>query len=137
MALFYTDSSALLKLVRRDAESPVLRTYLSDSDLVSSELALAEVPRAIRRAAFNDPELPLDLLMEQAGEVLKAIALMPLDGSLLAGAGAITEPALRTLDAIHVASATGLKSIEAFITYDIRQAAVARLAGLRTISPGA
>jgi predicted nucleic acid-binding protein len=44
--------------------------------------------------------------------------------------------ALLALDAIHVASAVALDPIEAFVTYDERQAAAARLAGLRTMSPG-
>ena len=70
-------------------------------------------------------------------ELLDAIALRPLDRALLAGAGALAEPALRALDAIHVAVAVDLEPIEAFVTYDERQAAAARLAGLRTMSPGA
>ena len=69
--------------------------------------------------------------------MLDAIALRPLDRALLAGAGALAEPSLRALDAIHVASAVDLEPIEAFVTYDERQAAAARLAGLRTMSPGA
>jgi len=44
--------------------------------------------------------------------------------------------ALRALDAIHVVSAVDLDSIEGFVTYDDRQAAAARLAGLRTMAPG-
>ena len=105
--------------------------------MVSSELILTEIPRAIRRAAAQDPALPLDLLLERAGGLVDAVALRPLDGALLAGAGALSEPALRALDAIHVASAVDLDPIEAFVTYDERQAAAARLAGLRTVAPGA
>ena len=59
MALFYADASALVKLVRDEPESPVLRTFLTGADLVSSELVLTEVPRAIRRAAALDPRLIL------------------------------------------------------------------------------
>ena len=55
--------------------------------------------------------------------------------ALLLAAGAVSEPSLRALDAIHVVAAAGLAPIDAFVTYDERQAA-ARLAGLRTISPG-
>jgi len=51
--------------------------------------------------------------------------------------GAFAEPALRALDAIHIASATDLSPLDGFVTYDERQAAAARLAGLRTLSPGA
>lgn len=136
MAVFYADASALVKIVREEAESPALRAYLEDADLVSSELVLTEIPRAVRRAAARDPTLPLDLLLERVGELVDGLALRPLDRALLAGAGALGEPALRALDAIHVASAVDLDPIEAFVTYDERQAAVARLAGLRTMAPG-
>jgi predicted nucleic acid-binding protein len=137
VALFYADASALVKLVREETESGALRAYLGDADLVSSELVLTEVPRAVRRAVAQDPRLPLDLLLERTGELIGVLALRPLDRSLLAGAGALAEPALRSLDALHVASAVGLHPIEAFVTYDERQAAAARLAGLRTMAPGA
>lgn len=136
MALYYADASALVKLVRDEAESDALRTFLDSADLVSSELVLTEVPRAVRRAAALDPGLPLDVLLERAGEVVDALALAAVDRGLLTGAGALTEPALRALDAIHVATAAALHPIDAFVTYDERQAAAARLAGLRTIAPG-
>jgi predicted nucleic acid-binding protein len=55
---------------------------------------------------------------------------------LLAAAGAFSEPALRTLDVIHVAAAADLHPIDAFVSYDERQSAAARLAGLRTVAPG-
>jgi uncharacterized protein len=137
VAVFYTDSSALVKLVRDEPESSALRVFLADADLVSSELILTEIPRAVRRAAGDDPALPLDLLLGRAGAVLEAVALRPLDRALLAAAGALVEPALRALDAIHVASAIDLHPVDAFVTYDERQAAAARLAGLRTMAPGA
>ena len=71
------------------------------------------------------------------GELIDAVALVSLDRALLVGAGALAEPALRALDAIHVVSAVDLHPIDGFVTYDERQAAAARLAGLRTIAPGA
>jgi len=94
------------------------------------------VPRAIRRAAAHDPRLPLDVLIARAGEILDALGLLPLDRGLLAAAGALAEPALRALDAIHVAAAADLSPLDAFVSYDERQAAAARLAGLRTVKPG-
>ena len=137
MPLFYADSSALVKLVRDERESHTLRTFLADADLVSCELVLTEIPRAIRRAAAHDPRLDLDRLIAQAGEVVDALGLLPLERILLLAAGALSEPALRALDAIHVAAAIDLAPVDAFVTYDERQAAAARLAGLRTMSPGA
>jgi uncharacterized protein len=136
VAIFYADPSALVKLVRDEPESNALRAFLANADLVSSDLALTEIPRAVRRAVRDDPNLPLDLLLDRAGALLEAIALRPLDRPLLLAAGALGEPALRTLDAIHVASALDLQPVDAFVTYDERQAAAARLAGMRTMSPG-
>lgn len=136
MAVFYADASALVKLILEEPESAALRAYLAGADLVSSELVLTEIPRAVRRAGARDSRLPLELLLEQAGEVIEALALRPLDRTILAGAGALAEPALRALDAIHIVAAVDLDPIEAFVTYDERQAAAARLAGLRTVAPG-
>jgi predicted nucleic acid-binding protein len=135
VALFYLDTSALVKLVREEQESDALSLFLEGADLISSELTLAELPRAIRRAVADDPELSLDALIEQAGEVLDALASVPVDQATLAAAGGLPEPALRTLDAIHVATALALRPIDAFVTYDERQSAAARLAGLRTVTP--
>ena len=137
MPLFYADASALVKLVRDEPESHALRTFLADADLVSCDLVLTEIPRAIRRATARDPRLDLDRLIDRAGEVLDALGLLPLDHVLLLAAGALSEPALRALDAIHVAAAIDIAPVDGFVTYDERQSAVARLAGLRTISPGA
>jgi predicted nucleic acid-binding protein len=136
VTLFYADASALVKLLRDEPESSALRAFLAGADLVSSELILTEIPRAVRRAVDEDPELPFDLLLERAGALLEAIALRAVDRLLLAGAGALDEPALRTLDALHVATAIDLHPVDAFVTYDERQAAAARLAGLRTVAPG-
>jgi predicted nucleic acid-binding protein len=135
LPLFYADASALVKLIREEPESAALRAYVGGADLVSSELVLTEVPRAIRRAASHDPHLPLELLITRAGELLDALALMPLDRALLDAAGALAEPALRALDAIHVATAVDASPLDAFVSYDERQAATARLAGLRTVRP--
>jgi predicted nucleic acid-binding protein len=136
VALFYADTSALVKLVRDEPESDALRAFISDAELACCEIGLAEVPRAIRRAGLHDPDLPLELLLDRAGEMLDAVALLPLDRALLTIAGSLAEPALRTLDAIHVAAAAELSPLDGIISYDERQAAVARLAGIRTIAPG-
>lgn len=136
MPLFYADTSALVKLVRSEPETPTLRTFFAESDLISCELVLTELPRAIRRAAAAGPGLPLARTLAQAEEVLDAVALLPLDRATLIAAGALEEPALRALDAVHVAAALGISPIDGFVSYDERQAAAARLAGLRTIAPG-
>jgi len=135
VALFYLDASALVKLLREEPESDALRTFLADADLVASELVLSEVPRAVRRAAALNPWLALDALLARAAELFEALALVPLDRALLLAAGARPEPALRALDAIHLATAADLGAVDAFVSYDERQSAAARLAGLRTAAP--
>lgn len=136
MALVYADSSALVKLVRNEPESEALRTFLAGTELASCELVLTEVPRAIRRAVAHDPALPLDLLLARTGELIEAVALLEIDNGLLRAAGALAEPSLRALDAIHVTAAASISPVAAFVTYDERQAAAARLAGIRTVGPG-
>lgn len=136
MPVYYADASALVKLVREEPESEALRAYLEGADLVSCELASSEVPRAVRRVAAQSRRPSLDCLLERTEDLIGDLALCPVDRDLLAAAGALAEPALRTLDAIHIAAAVGLGPVEAFVTYDVRQAAAARLAGLRTVTPG-
>lgn len=67
--------------------------------------------------------------------MIDSLGLLPLDRALLLTAGALAEPGLRALDAIHVAAAVDLSPLDGFVTYDERQAAAARLAGLRTVRP--
>lgn len=94
-----------------------------------------ELPRAIRRAGALAPTLRLDLLLSRTEELLEAIALRPLDGPLLLAAGALEEPSLRALDAVHVAAALDVFPHDGFVSSDERQSAAARLAGLRTFAP--
>jgi uncharacterized protein len=124
-----------MKLLREEAESDALRRFLAEADLVASELVLTEVSRAVRRAAALDPTLPLDALLSRAAELFEALALIPLERAMLLAAGALPEPALCALDAIHVATAVDLGAVDAFVCYDERQSAAARLTGLRTAAP--
>ena len=137
MPLVYADASALVKVVLKERWAPALTAYLSGAELVSSELLRAEVPRALRRACATRADLSLESLLVQAETQLDSMALRPVEEALLLGAGMLAEPALRSLDAIHVVTALHVYPIDAFVTYDKRQAAVARLAGLQALSPGA
>ncbi len=124
-----------MKLVRLEPETPALRAFLNDAGLVGSEILLAEVPRAIRRASASEPSIDATALLARADEVLGVLGLHPLDRVVLEAAGAIAEPALRALDAIHIAAAADMSPLDGFVTYDRRQAAAARLAGLVTYMP--
>ncbi len=136
MPFVYLDASALVKEIRQEKGTAALQAYLEGAELVSSELVLTEVPRGLRRAAAEQPRFQLEPALRRAAETLDRIALRPVDDALLIGAGMLAEPALRSLDAIHVVSALYLYPIDAFVTYDKRQAAVARLAGLKAVAPG-
>ena len=137
MPLYYVDSSALVKTVLDESNGPALIAYLDRAELVSSELVLTEVPRALRRAAATRRGVDLESRLRRAAEQLDAISLRSVEEGLLVGAGLLAEPDLRSLDAIHVVTALHVYPIDAFVTYDRRQAAVARLAGLQAVSPGA
>jgi len=133
---YYADSSALLKLIVDEPESGALLEYVRGARLVSCELALTEVPRAVQRRLVGEPDTPVEALLNDAEELLDELPLLPLEAELLTFAAALPEPALRSLDAIHLAAAIELAPLDAFVTYDVRQAAAARLSGLRTVAPG-
>src|SRR5215211_1832604 len=137
MPLLYVDASALVKTILKEEGADALNAHLAASELVSSELVLTEIPRALRRVAAIRTELSLQSLLRRAEAQTDLISLRPVEEALLIGAGMLAEPALRSLDAIHVATALHVYPIDAFVTYDKRQAAVARLVGLRTVAPGA
>ena len=132
-AALYLDSSALVKLIVQEEETRALRTAIAGRNLVSSALAIAEVPRAIRRYAGDRTTSQLARAMEKA---LRGIAYVPVGIGVLIRAGSFEEPFLRTLDAIHVASALEIADdIDSFITYDSAQAKAAGLAGLPLLQP--
>jgi uncharacterized protein len=75
--------------------------------------------------------------LRNAERLLRTAVLRPIDPTILREAGEVPDPFLRSLDAIHVATAGRLRPLlGAFVTYDKRQGAVAREAGLRVVSPG-
>lgn len=132
----YLDASAIVKLARRERESDDLRAFLMGCDIVSSEIAATEVLRAVRRDA-GDSSSTLGDLLERSMIAMEQFSLIMVRTATLVRAGLLEGMHLRALDAIHVATATSLGGIDIFVTYDERQAASARLAGLTTISPGA
>ncbi|TNF72951.1 MAG: PIN domain-containing protein [Acidobacteria bacterium] len=127
----YVDSSALVKLVLPEAESTALLTLLGDQvEPISSALATVEVMRAARRAS-RDSEVHT-----RAAVVMAALHLVRVDDEILAGAANIEPETLRSLDAIHLASALSLApEVEAMIVYDADLSEAASRAGLRVLAP--
>jgi hypothetical protein len=126
----YLDASALVKLVVTEAESAALRGYLAaELPRVTSRIAEVEVTRALRRVAQPGDE-------EQANAVLGGMRFLEVDAPTSAAACSVGPPTLRSLDAIHLASALTLASeLEALVTYDARLADAARAAGLTVVAP--
>ncbi len=134
MAPFYADSSALIKLIRNEPESGTLRKFLEEADLVC-ELVLTELPRAIRRAAAIDPRLPVGALIERTDELLDVLALYPSTvGCSLPPARSPNRPCVLLTPSMSPVRSTSPH--DGFVSYDERQSAAARLAGLRTFAPG-
>jgi hypothetical protein len=128
MSSLYLDASAIAKLVIEEPESPALHDRVRGRSLVSSRIAVVEVLKAVARANPTADAQP----------ILARFAFVELDAELARLAGTTGEPALRALDAIHLASALRLGTeIDALITYDERQGAAATTAGLKTDAPGA
>ncbi|MGH8918451.1 MAG: PIN domain-containing protein [Actinomycetes bacterium] len=130
--MIYLDSSALMKLVRAEAETPALREWLSvrpDQPVVTSELGRVEVLRAARRVGGR--------VLTEARAIVGDLDLVVLDRAVQDLACDIGDPPLRTLDALHLASALLLgEELTAFIAYDHRLAGAAYAAGLTITTPG-
>jgi predicted nucleic acid-binding protein len=129
----YMDTSALVKLVRSEQETPALRDWLSGPAtpdvFVSSALARVELLRAVRRV---DAELAAS-----AGAVLGAMHLLAVGEAVLGRAAEISPPSVRSLDAVHLASAEALgSSLSALVVYDRRLVDAAEGLGLPVVSPG-
>lgn len=125
----YLDSSALVKLAVEEPESAELRRYLRRRrPLVSSSLARAEVTRAL---------LPLgETALRRGADVLNALELVRINDRILVAAGILRPHELRTLDAIHLATASSLgNDLARIVTYDERMTDSARTLGLACVAP--
>jgi uncharacterized protein len=125
----YLDSSAIVKLAVQEPESAALRRYLRRRrPLVSSALARTEVLRAVLPGG--------DAALARGREVLARLDLVRVSDRVLDAAGALPPVELRSLDAIHLATAQLLGSdLGPFVTYDDRLAQGARRLGFRLTAP--
>jgi predicted nucleic acid-binding protein len=125
----YVDSSALVKLVIGERESDALRRYLTSAgQLTTSILAVVEVARAVERVAPGSAAAVV--------AVFQSVAVVGLDARIAARAGSLGPVSMRTLDAIHLATALELGvELSAFISYDERLSEAARGKGFTVITP--
>jgi predicted nucleic acid-binding protein len=129
VSVTYIDSSALVKLVVREAETEPLRRFVAvTTHLTSSILAVVELSRAVARVA---PEA-----RSAVAAVMEAVAVVGFDDRIAARAAALGPASLRTLDAIHLATALEFGGeLDAFVCYDDRLAEAARTLGLPAVAP--
>jgi uncharacterized protein len=129
MAATYLDSSAIVKLAVREAESVALRGYLRRRrPLISSSLARTEVLRALMPAGEN--------AVGAGRKVLTRVDLVRINNRVLEQAATLRPNEIRSLDAIHLATAGQLgEDLGALITYDERMAEAAKHLGHRVVTP--
>ena len=127
--VIYLDSSAIVKLIIAEVGSDALRAWLEDRPRrAASAIARTEVLRAVR------PEGPAAIAA--ARSILYAVDLVAIDDSILDAAALLRPPTLRTLDAIHLATALSIgEDLASFVTYDRRMIEGATALGLSTASP--
>ncbi|MCL2770338.1 MAG: type II toxin-antitoxin system VapC family toxin [Solirubrobacterales bacterium] len=125
----YVDSSALVKLAVQEEQSAALRRYLRRRrPLVCSALARVEVARALMALGNG--------AARRGEEVIARIDLVRINDRVLRAAGVLSPAALRSLDAIHLATAQQfVGELRVMVTYDSRMAAAAEALGLRVAQP--
>ena len=132
----YIDTSALVKLVVREAESDALERALPDlGELATSAITSIELAREVARARADGTAEVADDYAILA--LLAALAEVPLDVEVRSAAASLTPIELRTLDAIHLASALTLADdLTAVLAYDKRLQNAARSRGITVLAPG-
>ena len=125
------DSSALVRLVLDEPESAALESWLTSRaplSVTASDLVRVELIRAVARAAPAG--------VPRARMLLAGVDLVPITRDLLETAADLGPPSLRSLDALHLATALSLGSaLDAFVVYDERLARAATEAGLPVVAP--
>jgi predicted nucleic acid-binding protein len=132
--VIYLDTSALVKLIRIEVESDALADWLderTETRWITSALAEVELPRAIRAVAPTG--------LSAVPSVLARLDRFEIDQVIRATAAAYPDPALRSLDAIHLATAQIAAStapLTAMVAYDSRLSDAARALGITIVTPG-
>jgi predicted nucleic acid-binding protein len=127
---YYLDTSAFLKLVVNEPESRALRTWAKrvDAEFFASELLRTESLRAARRASAR--------VLREARKRLDLVTLVVPTAEICDRAADLDPAILRSLDAIHLATALALgDELEGVVTYDVRMAAGAKTCGLEVLAP--
>ena len=129
MTTVYLDASAIVRIVADEPGRAATVAFLREHDTrVTSVLSAVEVPRAVARKRV-DAALAASVFLED-------LVIVALDRTIVSRAAGLAPPTLRTLDAIHLATALELgRELEAFVTYDERLGDAARTMGLPVAAP--
>jgi predicted nucleic acid-binding protein len=134
--ILYVDTSALLKLLVREAESTAIeRELVQWANLATSIVTEVEMPRALARAREDRPDAVIDgsLILQS---VLASAAIIELGDGIVAAARDVTPVHVGALDAIHIASALSLDNeLAGVATYDSRMADALVRAGVTVVAP--
>lgn len=127
--MHYLDTSAFMKIIFAEQESRGLRQALGSNDArVSSALLGVESGRAALRSGST--------AVARARSALDGVTLVPIDDAVLSVAADLEPPLLRSLGAIHLATALTLADeLDGFYCYDTRLAEAAEALGLRVAAP--
>jgi predicted nucleic acid-binding protein len=133
--VIYLDTSAIIRLlVAGETWSEDLEAFLRprSGDLVAtSVIGYVEVFRTLIRLGTPPPE------HAAAATMLADFRLVALTDDVRRVAATLPGKGLRSLDAIHVASAQQLGGLlDVLVTYDHRMIDAARMTGLPVVSPG-
>jgi predicted nucleic acid-binding protein len=125
---WYIETSAFLKLLVAEAESPALRAWLTDREPVwSSHLLRTESLRAASRLGVDH---------EVVEKALATVSLVLPGSTTFSTAGNLGPSGLRSLDALHLASALELGSdLQGLLTYDARMSEGARELAIAVLAP--
>ena len=126
----YLDTSAAAKRLVGEVESDALAEYLDHLDADGQPASSMLLETELRRFAMR-----LDLPQTAVSDLLDRIDLVEPDRSLFAEAGLLPGPTLRSLDALHLATALRIDA-SVVVAYDHRLQQAARAVGLATIAPG-
>jgi hypothetical protein len=128
MTIAYVDASAITKLVLDEPDSTAMRRWYVENDRVlCSRIGIVETRRAVGRTAHDAHHLNV---------ILGSVDVVEFDQDIAREAAALGPVALKTLDAIHLATAVAVGGqIAAFVTYDDRLAEAARAVGLPVVRP--
>ncbi len=130
MSAAYIDASALVKLFKAEPETEAFRAALSDWPVqVASELIRVEAACTARRLGGND-------VLQRAHAALERISLIPISPEIIELATDEYVPALRAMDAIHLATALAMREdLGAVFVYDNDLHAAAAARQLNALAP--